>query len=89
MKLWELYPKADAPGYWGYDCYHGAVIRAKTEKDAREMMPTADEAPYHWDLKAGEKIVDDNPWLDPQRTACVQLTVAGEAEVIITDFHAG
>ena len=87
MKLWNLYPKADAPGYWGYDCYHGAVIRAKTEEEARKMMPTGDEADYHWENFG--QVIDYNPWLDANVTVCEPLTVTGEAEIIITDFHAG
>jgi hypothetical protein len=51
------------------------------------MMPTGDEADYHWEDSG--QVIDYNPWLDANVTVCEPLTVTGEAEIIITDFHAG
>lgn len=93
MKLWLLRPASydsePRPGYnWGkgtpwhnyWDCYFGHVVRAETEAEARQMVPTGDEEGY-----LSDKV---NPWLDEHSATCVEITVSGVAEVIISDFHA-
>ncbi len=71
MKLWRL--QRDG----GYDENHGFIIRAATEKEAREM--------------AAQDAFDEGPavWLDPAATTCERLMVAGEPGIILVDYLAG
>ena len=80
MKLWLLKAHPDNER-WGYDCYYGFVVRAVDEKAAREMVPVGDEG-------AGWRNFG-NPWLDELLTSCVELTVHGKPEVVLSDFSAG
>jgi hypothetical protein len=96
MKLWRLYPRTDKTEktHWWYDCTFGSVVRAETEEEARTMVSTGDEVIYHYDNShpdrdAYGKVTDYNPWLDPEATACVELTYEGKPGEIMYDFHAG
>jgi hypothetical protein len=59
----------------------GFVIRADTEESAREMAEskTIDEFVYD-DISV-------NPWLNPNHTICIELTIDGDSMVIIRDFY--
>ncbi len=59
-----------------YDCYKGFVIRAKSEKRAREI---ANESP-------GD---EGSIWIDSLLTKCVELTAEGSEGKVLSDFHAG
>lgn len=79
MKLWLLRPKEnlgkDDPWDPWYDKPFGYVIRAETEKEARQMA----EAERVGDIRVGA-------WLFTKYSTCVELTAEGPAEVIIEDF---
>ena len=76
MKLWLLTANNDCD-YWYYDMNHALVIRAETEHDARRM--------------AEEHAADEpkNAWIDSSCSDCQEIAVAGEADIILIDFHAG
>ena len=59
-----------------YDEYNAKVIRAKNEKQAREL---ANER-----RGGGGKI-----WTDEKEVTCVVVTAAGKAEEILGSFNAG
>jgi len=59
---------------WDYDQYHGFVIAAKDEAQAREI--------------AQERAGWPN-WKDPTRVTCTVLTKPKKAGIILADFHAG
>ena len=71
MKLYHLTISDDYEGYAGYDCWH--VIRASSEKRAREMAPHGDEGGI---------------WGDPSKTNYRVLTADGAEEFVISDFSA-
>lgn len=82
MRLWHLYfLKSDDAG--GYDEHQAFVVRAKSEAEARVIVEAsinpADASTYH-DSAPGLR------WLDPNCTACVELTADGDAGIIICDF---
>lgn len=95
MNLWLLRPKSynpnpgpgntdlaqEFPWRTHWDCYFGHVVRAETAQQAREAVPTGDEAGY-----SNGRL---NPWLDGTLVTCEELQADGDAEVIISDFLAG
>jgi hypothetical protein len=83
MKIWILLPredleKNDNPWEPWYDKAFGFIIRAETEKEAREK---ADE-------DAGDENRGDtrHPWLEKKYSSCEELSQDGESMVIIRDF---
>ncbi len=82
MKLWLIQPRPDLPrdNPWDpwYDKPFGAVIRAETEQQAREIA--AEEV-------RGNRFGEFPAWLDSQMSDCVELTAEGEPSVIIEDAH--
>ncbi len=82
MKLWLLRPFENAPEWEPrYDKAFGFVVRAATEQEARALTDgnTGDECDYK------DRV---NPWLDPAKSTCVELSQEGEAAVILRDFAA-
>lgn len=77
MKLWLLKPKNDEHWDPGYDKAHGFVIRADSERQARELAAS----------KAGYE--GKEAWFRPQYSTCFELTVEGPAGVILRDFWDG
>lgn len=73
MKIWLLTNNNTSE----YDSYHGHVVRAKTEENARYIASQVcrDE--------------DSDTWLDSQKSKCVQITTHGEEKIILSDFIAG
>jgi len=63
-----------------YDTTQGVVVRAATEKAARELA--ADRA-------GDEATKTNNPWLHPNQTTCEELLADGPEEVVMVDFNAG
>jgi hypothetical protein len=87
MKLWLLKrPEGASPLY---DTNWGFVIRAKSEKAAREMASAipGDENRYSWE--GSRRIIVDSPWLHSEQTTCVPLAARGETEIVLRDFNAG
>lgn len=78
MKLWELSP-AEGGYKFGWDEAHGYVIRAATEEEARIIASRGGVD--------GRR--EDKHWLDHDQTFCQELTVDGDAEVVLEDFRAG
>jgi hypothetical protein len=69
-----------------YDKYFGFVVRAETESNARAMISgknitLGDEC---------DRLTGFNPWQSPENTTCVKIAddVNGEAEILMSDFHA-
>ena len=77
MRIFELYPRAGARVYSGYDSLQGIVVRARNEKHAREIA--ASEAGGE-----GAKV-----WLNEKKTACDPVTAKGDPGVICRDFYEG
>ena len=76
MKLWILQPVNSGDAMFRYDCAYGFVIRAESEKEAREMAAK----------QSGDE--GGSTWRDPALTTCVELKAEGEAGVMIRDFLA-
>lgn len=74
MKLW-LVSRTSEDGNGIYDCYHGFMIRARNEQQARHIASQhcADEGPSCWLTTASIK----------------EVFKSGEAGVLLDDFHAG
>ena len=71
MKLWLLQIIQHA----GYDTYDAHVVRAETEEDARDMVPTGFEG--------------RQTWLELSKSTCVEINDDGVAGVVISSFNAG
>lgn len=85
MKLWILRPAGgrannDNPWEPGYDKAFGFVMRANTEKEAREMAHNE---------SGDETGTTRTPWLDAAYSTCAELLPRGLAGVVMQDFHAG
>lgn len=83
MKLWLLQPKDLPPGNdpwhpW-YDKAFGFVVRAETEREARDIAHDC----------AGDENRDPRaqPWKDAAYSTCVELTIDGEAGMVLRNFH--
>lgn len=92
MKLWLLRPRenlpiADDPWEPWYNKCFGMVIRAATEKKAREMAASNKKSPrgLPYPKPAGDE--GGAPWLDQHYSTCTELDQSGEPEVIMTDVH--
>jgi len=83
MKLWivrEIEYDDDDEILWGEGCSYGVVVRAIDEQSAREFASN----------NAGfEKTKKYDPWLDPQRTECNELTPEGSPGLILQDYLYG
>ena len=85
MKLWLLRPAEGLPSTTSpwvpfYDKAFGFVVRAETEKEARRM---ANEEGGAEKVEASH---DEDPWINPRLSTCVELTADGEPGVVILDF---
>lgn len=76
MKLFKLYC-VEGPGW---DCNYGFIVRAKDEQSARALA--------QFEI-SDESYESKEFWLDPKFSTCEEVSVKGEAEVILNDFHAG
>lgn len=63
-----------------YDSYIGFVIRADSERQARELAQAK---------VADEGRVIYNIWMNPQFSDCYVLPHDGDAGIILSSFHAG
>ncbi len=91
MKLWLLRPVEDLPDGedpwepW-YDKAFGFVVRAATEKEAREMAH-AEGGDENRGVFSGKKIANTtSPWLDPKYSTCERLIQDGEIGVLMSDY---
>ena len=83
MKLWLLevyekeykHPEKD-PWKFPYNKAFGFVVRAETEKSAREFARR----------QCGDEGMD--VWVNNTQTSCQEITADGEAGVILRDFNA-
>jgi hypothetical protein len=78
MKLWVLRATEEAGNrdLQGYDTFDSMVVRAETEKEARELAQK-------------ENYVNDNLWIDPLLSTCEPLNYDGEIGIIIASYNAG
>lgn len=63
---------------WSWDCAYGFVVRAESEREAREL--------------ASKECGDEGPdsWTDSCFSSCEVISASdGDAEVLMTDFLAG
>jgi len=82
MKLYRLranYKNKGSKGYnpFDYDCYHGFLVRANNEDEARRV---ASESAFDEGAEA---------WLDSNLSYCDELSLDGPLEILLSDFHAG
>ncbi len=89
MELWILKPqlnlaKDDDPWEPWYDKAFGFVVRAETEKEARQLANNEAGEENKGEF-LGETIT--TPWLDSKYSSCNVLTRDGMSEVIISDFR--
>jgi len=77
MKLWYLTARSDSGVYTGYDSMDDIVVRAPSEKVAREIAAEM----------AGAEGAD--VWTDNSKTECTKLSNAGAQGVICRSFLAG
>lgn len=92
MKLWMLEPsdstyeldkhgyevsKKNSPWYPIYDCAHGFIVVAETERRARELASK----------EAGDE--GKKAWLNPKWSNCYELKAFDFEGVVMRDFHAG
>jgi len=91
MKLYILRPQHDLPEDdnpwepWFDKCF-GLVVRAKDEKQARELAHERGMDENRGEF-AGKKIAfTKSPWLDEKYSTCTELHEDGEAKVIIQDI---
>jgi hypothetical protein len=89
MKLWLLKPIKDLKKEYSpwedpwWDKTVGFVIRAETEKEAREIATENGGDEINKDYFAGG---DKNAWLSEKFSTCEELTGEGEAGVILMDY---
>ena len=92
MKLWVLGEVAGRPKHdrFSYDNYHGFVIRAETEAEAREAAKNASIPDWYEEEDIEDGLSDDTlAWLDPNLTFCREILKDGEQEIILSDYRAG
>ena len=74
--------------YW--DTAHGFVVRAETEKEARELvMGNGGDEEGSKTFIDGRAVVRNSPWSDPKQSICIALLQDGESAIILEDFLAG
>ncbi len=91
MKLWllrpvEKLPNDDNPWEPWYDKAFGFVVRAKTEKDAREFAHKKAGDENRGEFLGNKNANTREPWKDKKYSTCIELTKNGELGVIIQDF---
>ena len=63
----------------GYDEYVGFIVRASSDKEAREFVikskPGSDE--------------NDETWRNPAFSTCTEIQASGEEKIILSSFNAG
>ena len=69
MKLWLIKTEE-----YGYDDFDGFVIRAETEKQARDLA-----------LKESNQSV----FADASRSSCVEIFAEGNSEIVLGSYNAG
>ena len=75
MELFMLKRVPDGVTHW--DCIYGLIVRAKTEKQARELA-----ANYRgFDCNESGDL-----WLDKKLTTCTQIHEAGPPEILLVDM---
>jgi len=89
MALYLIYVKD--PDHVRYDCYDSVVVRARSEKQARQLLKDKGFG--------GGETRHANPngsygrnldfWSNPRYTVCERIDVSGETEIIISSFNAG
>ena len=92
MKLWLLKPIDDKAGHWQghWDSVFGFVVRAESEKLAREMVnPEGEDENTNFSLYVNGDPLCYDVWLDPEQTTCVELLPVGESTIILTDSCSG
>lgn len=84
MKLWILerkydLPENDNPWKQSWDTKSAFIVRAQSAKAARQLAQKqgGDET------RRPENMA--TPWLDPKYTTCKELTLEGEAAVILDE----
>lgn len=80
MKIWILKAiyQENNSCFWSnpWDKAHGFIVRAATEKEAREMAQA----------KAGDEKEYGEVWLNPKFTSCKPLKRIGRKGIIMRDF---
>ncbi len=95
MKLWllkardEELPDDDNPWVPRHDKTFGVVVRAKTEKRARKYAQSAAKDEKNATRSGNNVPICSTPWIEKKYASCVELTGAGEGEVILIDSLAG
>lgn len=91
MKLWILEPRQevierqeDNPWEPWYDKGFAFVIRAETERQARELAHKEGGDENKELSQPGAPIF---PWLNAKYSTCLTLFAHGDVEVVIRDFH--
>jgi len=92
MKLWLLeaklgLPAGDNPWKPWYDKAFGHVVRAATEEQARQIAHNNAGDENRGEYCSKEISKTKQPWKDDKYSTCVEITVEGEEELILTDFH--
>lgn len=80
-----------------YDEYRGFVVRAGSEKEAREFASRRVMSTVLEYLKYSVSLEKEYPyeyehcmcWLDPEKVVCEAVFPEGETEVILEDFRHG
>lgn len=76
MKLWILEPrKGDSLWRYADDTAQAHVVRAETERDARE---------YACQRHGRE---GEDAWRDQSHSTCIELPADGEAGIVVTDYY--
>ena len=86
MKLWllkriENLPMKNDPWDPWYDTMQGFVIRAKTEMEARQIA-------HECGGNENFAIRETHPWKDKKYSTCIELSIKGKQELVLSDFNA-
>lgn len=81
-------PHGDNPWEPWYDKAFGYVIRAETEDEAREIAHNNAGDENRMELLVVKISKTNYPWKDKRYSTCIELSVNGESELIMTDFYA-
>ena len=91
-KLWLLRPEdclpEDDPWEPWYDKAFGFVIRAETEKEAREFAHARAGDENRGEIIGTKVLEERTPWLDEKYSICTVLDIDGEEGIIIRDLKA-
>lgn len=90
MKLWKLDPgREDMPPWNQYDTAESIVVRAETEKRAREIADDNAGCERFCEIEYMGEQRTCNSWLEKEITSCVELKPEGDEGIVIIDFNAG